>query len=687
MAQLEPAAFADLVTRLYREPVVQNSVFGLPRAKWYQPAADDPDLAVNTLGGTAGNPAGPAAGPHTQLAQNMLLAYVAGGRILELKTVQAERVARSLRPYINIGAVGLCANWGAGLYIRDALHQYVAGAMLIELFRRDPDIAGAFTDNLSGAVICDVGVGYSLSGIRRDRVRGFLDSMRSASAIVEHLRAQIPREFTFARMHTYPIRIANHVTVSTHPDCSADEIEQIAELLIGQHDLDVYLKLNPAALGVERLEQILRDTLGYDQFGLPSAAAAGMNLAEAIDVCRRLSTYARQCGRGLGLKFVNALPIHDRARRAAPDEEPHYLSGKPLHVVGLTLANELRKRLEPATPVGFSAGIDRHNFAPTVACGFAPVAACTDLLRPGGYGRIRSYLGALVQEMRRCGAARIDEFVLNGFGRAGQAAQRAAGTQAPDQTAEMRRQAVVCWAGLLNTSRVASMARANKRYRAEKNHPINNAESAPPLRTFDCPTCETCESVCPHAALFTYPTAPVTYGFHDVIVTPGAKWHEGPMQEFALHSERQVAVFADNCDQCGNCATACDQSGNPEDVKPNIHIHVESFAASSPHDAVVLDEKPQGGWIRARIGGREYQLTHERQANVFHFDDGTVTLRLSAWNHQVIDIRPRGTLFTDHVVNMRIYHMLRSLREGIVDPRFVNPANIRWHRRRLASGT
>ena len=34
------------------------------------------------------NPVGPAAGPNTQLAQNIVASYVAGARCIELKTVQ-----------------------------------------------------------------------------------------------------------------------------------------------------------------------------------------------------------------------------------------------------------------------------------------------------------------------------------------------------------------------------------------------------------------------------------------------------------------------------------------------------------------------------------------------------------------------------------------------------------------------
>ena len=40
-----------------------------------------------------------------------------------------------------------------------------------------------------------------------------------------------------------------------------------------------------------------------------------------------------------------------------------YLSGLPLHVITLTLANEYRQAMGPQTPISFSAGIDRKNVA------------------------------------------------------------------------------------------------------------------------------------------------------------------------------------------------------------------------------------------------------------------------------------------------------------------------------------
>ena len=81
MAELNPAGFSDLVSQLYAEAAVQGAVFGLPRKKWHLPKPGDADLSVLFHGRTAGNPSGPASGPHTQMAQNLLLSYAAGGRV------------------------------------------------------------------------------------------------------------------------------------------------------------------------------------------------------------------------------------------------------------------------------------------------------------------------------------------------------------------------------------------------------------------------------------------------------------------------------------------------------------------------------------------------------------------------------------------------------------------------------
>src|SRR5262245_5641538 len=196
MAELIPAPFADLVSRLYLEPKAQDSLFALPRRRWYVPEANRKhDLAVEFHGKLAGNAAGPAAGPHTQMAQNILLSYVAGARILELKTVQVNDRLTIGRPCIDVTNVGYNIEWSQELLVEDSLREYVAGSMLIEMFRRDPVFAGESLWGPVGEAILDLSVGYDLAGIRSEKVQRFLDGMRDASGIIETLRGEIPGEF------------------------------------------------------------------------------------------------------------------------------------------------------------------------------------------------------------------------------------------------------------------------------------------------------------------------------------------------------------------------------------------------------------------------------------------------------------------------------------------------------------
>src|SRR5262245_54067599 len=200
MAELIPAPFADLVSRLYLEPKAQDSLFALPRRRWYVPEANRKhDLAVEFHGKLAGNAAGPAAGPHTQMAQNILLSYVAGARILELKTVQVNDRLTIGRPCIDMTNVGYNIEWSQELLVEQSLREYVAGSMLVHMFRFAHDQANPVLRGPAGEVIYDTSVGYDLAGIRSDKVQTFLRSMKDAGPHIEALRAQIPREYGSTR--------------------------------------------------------------------------------------------------------------------------------------------------------------------------------------------------------------------------------------------------------------------------------------------------------------------------------------------------------------------------------------------------------------------------------------------------------------------------------------------------------
>ncbi len=82
---MRPIPFRDLLLRCLAELRAKSSIFDIPAEHFWKPASTKP---ARIFSSTAANPIGPAAGPHTQLAQNIIAAWLAGGRYFELKTVQ-----------------------------------------------------------------------------------------------------------------------------------------------------------------------------------------------------------------------------------------------------------------------------------------------------------------------------------------------------------------------------------------------------------------------------------------------------------------------------------------------------------------------------------------------------------------------------------------------------------------------
>ena len=82
---MRPVPFEALLTRIFEEFKAKRSIFDINEQQFYR--KNDQRL-IGVFGETCETPMGPAAGPHTQLAQNILTSWLSGGRFMELKTVQ-----------------------------------------------------------------------------------------------------------------------------------------------------------------------------------------------------------------------------------------------------------------------------------------------------------------------------------------------------------------------------------------------------------------------------------------------------------------------------------------------------------------------------------------------------------------------------------------------------------------------
>ncbi len=228
MADLIPFPFAPLAEHMLDGLERDGEIFHLPAAKFVR-GLEGFDLSVDFHGHRVSSPLGPAAGPQTQMAQNLVLSWLGGSRIMELKTVQILDELHIPRPCIDVQTVGLNAEWSQELKLEESLDEYVKGSMLVEMLRSGPvaPVEGF------GDVIYDMSVGYDLYGIRRHRVLAFIRKTRAAGDLVDKFRLQIPDRLKHLRDLDYPTRLSNTVTLSTFHGCPPDEIDSMAAFSAG----------------------------------------------------------------------------------------------------------------------------------------------------------------------------------------------------------------------------------------------------------------------------------------------------------------------------------------------------------------------------------------------------------------------------------------------------------------------
>jgi putative selenate reductase len=666
MVDLYGAPFVELIDRMRLEFAKQTAIFNLPARRWWLPAQDSdrPDFAARFHDRVAGTPVGPASGPQSQMAQNLVLSWLAGSRIMELKTVQVNDELTIGRPCIDAANVGYNIEWSQELKVHDSLDQYVQGAMLVHMLRRAPEIFGRPFGELdfsgaAGETIYDMSIGYDLAGIRSDKVRRFIEGMIDATPSVERLRKEIPHRLAALRDLDYPTRLSRSVTLSTFHGCPADEIERICEFLLTEMGVHTIVKMNPPMLGRERLEHLLYDVLGYaDLVVNPSAYASGLQFDESIGMCARLTDLAKSRGLSFGAKFSNTLEVLNHRDFFPKGEKVMYLSGPPLHVITLTLTDVFRQAVGPEVPISFSAGVDRKNAANIVACGIVPVTTCTDLLKTGGYGRLPPYLEELAKAMQAVGARKIDDYILDARGQ-----REAAG-------GDVRR------AGWLNTSIIAAETADDERYTAAKNQMAPRRINSH-LVLFDCITCDKCVPVCPNDANFLYETPPVDLVYRDVDVAADGTIAEcGDERRFVVERKEQIANFADFCNYCGNCDTFCPEWDGPYLKKPNFFGSRASFDAAAAYDGFLLEGESGCFTLHGRIDGKPCRLETCGTNGRYTYHDGSVTLEIDSGKVRAIaenSAPPAGT----HRVDMGRFHTLSALLIGITGTARVHPINTR----------
>ena len=121
-------------------------------------------------------PFGPAAGPHTQLAQNLIAAYAAGSRFFELKTVQTldGEDLPVAKPCINAQDECYNVEWSTELRVPEAYDEYVKAWFALKLLSREWGLGSP------DGFIFNMSVGYDLEGIKSPKIDAFIEGLKNA---------------------------------------------------------------------------------------------------------------------------------------------------------------------------------------------------------------------------------------------------------------------------------------------------------------------------------------------------------------------------------------------------------------------------------------------------------------------------------------------------------------------------
>jgi putative selenate reductase len=386
--------FGELLERMFEEYRTQKSLFDLHENIWYRKADK---RTLNIFGDDCETVLGPAAGPHTQLTQNIISSYLTGSRFIELKTVQVLDALEIEKPCIDAYDEGFNTEWSTELSLQKAWEEYAKSWILLHLIEelwdfRKSSGKRSFSFNMS--------VGYDLKGIKTETMQTYLRRMMDSGQEelfnnwLDEMVEKVPPLLKGTGLESkaggiaalkerISSKICRSVTLSTMHGCPPSEIEAICHYMLVEKGLDTFVKLNPTLLGYDNVRSIL-DGLGYEYIQLDKEGFEhDLQYSDALEILKRLRNTASEKGRRFGVKLTNTLASINNRDELPGDEM--YMSGRALYPLSINLAARLSEYFNGDLPISYSGGITIHNVVDVFKTGIRPITMCTVLLKPGGY--------------------------------------------------------------------------------------------------------------------------------------------------------------------------------------------------------------------------------------------------------------------------------------------------------------
>jgi putative selenate reductase len=391
MAEMVPLPFKKLLGRMLEEWERKKSLFEIPHYLFFDPW-QNLNLQGERFGQKLETPLGVAAGPHTQLCSGLIASWLCGARYLELKTVQTLDQLQIPRPCIDMADEGHNCEWSQELRLEDSFKEYLHSWIVLHILRHHLGYPQEGT-------IFNMSVGYNMEGILRENVQTFFSRMRNATPFIEQAVREVEALYPEVTSLQIPSCLSDNITLSTMHGCPPEEIEKIALYLIREKRLHTTVKLNPTLNGPRLARKILNEKLGFEVTIPDIAFEHDLKYPQAVKLIKRLQKAAQAEGVGLSFKLTNTLENTNTGKVFPPGVDVRYMSGRPLHALAVTLAHSLQEEFGGELDISLSAGVDCFNVWETLSCGLYPLTICSDLLKPGGPGRLPQYVEQLRNQM------------------------------------------------------------------------------------------------------------------------------------------------------------------------------------------------------------------------------------------------------------------------------------------------
>ncbi|HNQ69526.1 MAG TPA: putative selenate reductase subunit YgfK [Bacteroidales bacterium] len=402
--RFEPIKLSQLFKLIFTEYKKSESIFGIPEELFFKPQRNNP-FFVEIFNKQIASPLGVAAGPHSQMAQNIIGAWLMGARYIELKTIQTLDELDVSKPCIDMQDEGYNCEWSQELKIKQSFNEYLNAWIMIHVLHHELGLKGDI------ATIFNMSAGYNLEGIMKDNVQWFFEKMKNCEIELAEKIREIIEIYPAISKIKIPTQISNNITLSTMHGCPANEIESIAKYLLTEKKLHTFVKLNPTLLGPEMLRDILNNKLNFRTNVPDIAFEHDLKYPDALKIVESLRKTAESENLQFGIKLTNTLESVNNKDVFGDDVEMMYMSGRALHPISVNLASKLRNDINPDIQFSFSAGADAFNVSDVLSCGFKTVTVCSDILKPGGYMRLNQYFEEIQKNFDIVGAKSTGDYI------------------------------------------------------------------------------------------------------------------------------------------------------------------------------------------------------------------------------------------------------------------------------------